>query len=160
MAEASRRGGAVLATGLEYSSSTIRQDLGYDVGDLGANAVRSAVSGPRGAYQSVESENGWRVPSMDAQEAGTGDDFFESNMGGGGTTSRYGSTANSRMGNSSYSDYVPSEAPRADPLAGLGNPEDAWAKMAPQSAARTKTTPQAKQPTASKKKDDDAWDEW
>lgn len=164
ISEASKRGGSVLATGLEVGSSTIKRDLGYDVGDLGAHAVRSAVSGTRGAYRPLEAENGWGVPSADAQEAGYADggldphndDFFHSQLGSSTSTDATGQSAGygtnaPRM--NAYRDTAPSST---------GAAEDPWAQMAPQSAARkAAAAPQpAPAPGAAGKKKDDDWEEW
>lgn len=76
---ASQIGGSALASGLNSGSEIIRRDLGYNVGDLGADYIERATGrGAGGGYGRVDANNepGWGDAQV--QHAGNGEepDFF------------------------------------------------------------------------------------
>lgn len=84
LSDASRKGGEVLASGLQHGGETLRRDFGVDVGDLGASYVeRSTGRGAGGGYGQVGT---FDAPSAENVEEGAGGDFFGEQMGGQGRT--------------------------------------------------------------------------
>ncbi|KAI5479997.1 protein of Arf GTPase activating protein family, partial [Pseudohyphozyma bogoriensis] len=165
LTEASRRGGEVLSTGLQSGGELIHQTTGYNAGDLGAGYVdRVTGRGAGGGYAQVGSHT---APTGDS-----GDDFFSSQLGGGGSGGRMGG------GGSSYADASPSMSSNTSSPAGFSDyqsatapaptlsSDDTWAKLAPQSAARSGASSRAAsgrsspavQPKKAAKSDD--WDDF
>ncbi|KAK4052865.1 Zn finger-containing GTPase- Activating Protein for ARF [Microbotryomycetes sp. JL221] len=193
--DGARQGGQLLSSGLHSGSEYLKRDMGLDVGDLGAGYLDRATGRGRGqGYGYVGSDAPTAYDSREATLGETADEFFAREMGGdhssrdyeddsprerfGNNGSKAGSATStsrgiSRQSSGSHVPTIPAPRVPAD--------EDAWAKLAPQSAARaTKTqtpTPSSRPssamsgsdqistsagamaPASNKKKDDD-WDEF
>lgn len=146
LGEASRKGGEVLASGLQTGGDVIRRDLGYNVGDLGAGYVdRVTGRGAGGGYGRVGGREGYEVPSAEEGQ----DDFFGSHLGGGVTSQPHPSAATSSNAAAVGAGYK-------DELVAA---EDGWGALAPKSASRGGSVAPA---LASKKvaKTDDWGEEW
>ncbi|KAK4055082.1 Zn finger-containing GTPase- Activating Protein for ARF [Microbotryomycetes sp. JL201] len=186
LGDGARQGGQLLSSGLHSGSEYLKRDMGLDVGDLGAGYLDRATGRGRGqGYGYVGSEAPTAYDSREGTLGETADEFFAREMGGGGSgANAYRDDDSDGFDRSARSSNTASRASRtATPssvptIAGPEVPtdQDAWAKLAPQSVARARSTtpnsqtisrPSSAQNTtapvsktaAAKKKDDD-WDDF
>ncbi|KAM0793617.1 hypothetical protein ACM66B_001050 [Microbotryomycetes sp. NB124-2] len=195
LGDGARQGGQLLSSGLHSGSEYLKRDIGLDVGDLGAGYLDRATGRGRGqGYGYVGSDAPTAYDSREGTLGETADEFFAREMGGdrNDRVSAYrdddshngdGFSESSRSNVASRASRTGTPSANVPTIAAPQVPtdQDAWAKLAPQSAARTarSTTPNSlsnnsntSRPTsaqsnnnhtttaAARSKKDDDWDDF